>query len=501
MAENEHFFTPESVDEQVERLSTQHNGRFSPEDEAGRYLMKDLHRTYQEQSEVHQQTLERAWQRIQQRNRLAESPTQGLPIIQQEQRRRSRRNRWMMYSQRLNMIAAVIVTCLLVGSLLIVLTIARKGQHASTAMPTTTSVTSTPVLPSQIGATVYTYPDSSAIYSVDWSPDSTRIVSAGGTVRVWDATTGGHVVTITPAQVTAPFAARWSADGKFIATAASGLQIWNASTGNLVTSCPDPGNQTAVAPEKSRSVLFSYGSSSDTLQRASPLNTSLTDKETVPVSVAWSPDGKYVAITYRKTAVAKVVVVNIPSCKVADTHPYKHDIPYDVEWSPDGKYLAVSTSDRIVQVWEMGKDQPAYTYHDPYNTDIFSIAWSPDSKWIASTSYGSHKVEVWEALTGTTRQEYNGHQEAVTSLAWSPDGKKIASGSGSVDDNGTIVGGEVQIWDVKTAQTLYTYRANPHPVLAVAWSSNGKLIASTDGDSNATSDVNIKGEVKVWVAG
>ncbi len=519
MPENEHFFTPESVDEQVERLeqlAKQHDATFPTEDKAARYLLKDLHHAYHVQSEQHQQTLERAWQRIQQRNRLAESPTQGLPVIQSEQRHRKRGNGWTLYSQRLNMIAAVVIACLLVGSMLIVLNITRQGQHGSTTRSTTTSATPIPTMPSQSGATVYTYTDSAAIYSVDWSQDSTRILSASSTVHIWDATTGGHAVTLTPAQVTIPFAARWSPDGKFIATAADGLQIWNAATGSIVATCPTPGNQTALAPTSivpttisSRGAvyrsdtLFSYESVGGTLQGASALDASLAKKTIVPINVAWSPDGKYVAFTNRNTSGSMVVVLSIPSCKVADTHSYKHDTPYDVAWSPDGKYLAVTTNDRIVQVWQMGKDQPTYTYHDPYNTDIFSIAWSPDSKWIASTSYGSHKVEVWDALTGSLRQEYSQHTDAVTSLAWSPDGKKIASGSAYRDDNGAIVGGEVRIWDVNSAQTLYTYHGNIHPVLAVAWSPNGKLIASADGEkSTATSGSGgtSNGEVKVWVA-
>src|SRR5207237_5126611 len=73
------------------------------------------------------------------------------------------------------------------------------------------------------------------------------------------------------------------------------------------------------------------------------------------------------------------------------------------------------------------------------------------------------------------------HTQAVLALAWSPDGKHIASGGAD---------GSVQVWDASTGHTYVTYSGHTAPVYAVAWSLDGKHIASGGSD----------GSVKVWDA-
>ncbi len=68
---------------------------------------------------------------------------------------------------------------------------------------------------------------------------------------------------------------------------------------------------------------------------------------------------------------------------------------------------------------------------------------------------------------------YSGHAGGVEAVAWSPDGKRIASGS--VDNT-------VQVWDAADGGHVYTYRGHSSSVLAVAWSPDGKRIASGSGD-------------------
>jgi WD40 repeat protein len=76
---------------------------------------------------------------------------------------------------------------------------------------------------------------------------------------------------------------------------------------------------------------------------------------------------------------------------------------------------------------------------------------------------------------------YIGHANSVWSVAWSPDGKRIASGSAD---------GTVQVWDATRGNRLLTYTGHTGTVFSVAWSPDDKRIASGSADST----------VQVWDA-
>jgi WD40 repeat protein len=73
----------------------------------------------------------------------------------------------------------------------------------------------------------------------------------------------------------------------------------------------------------------------------------------------------------------------------------------------------------------------------------------------------------------TVLYTYRGHSVTVSSVAWSPDGKRIASGSSDKT---------VQVWDAVDGSHVYTYRGHSDLVWTVAWSPDSKRIASGSSD-------------------
>jgi hypothetical protein len=90
-------------------------------------------------------------------------------------------------------------------------------------------------------------------------------------------------------------------------------------------------------------------------------------------------------------------------------------------------------------------------------------------------------VKLWEAATGKLLATLQGHAGGIYSVAWSPDGKTLASGPG---DN------TVKLWEAATGKLLTSLEGHTDTVNSVAWSPDGKILASGSGDKT----------VKLWEA-
>lgn len=313
---------------------------------------------------------------------------------------------------------------------------AAPDPSASASPDATSTSAPEPTAPTGPGALVTTYTSHSGeVDTVDWSPNSQRVVSGSfdHTARVWDATGQGTRFAFSK-HTDQVWAVGWSPDSQYIASGGRDrtVRVWDATNGNQ---------------------LVQYTGHSDAVE-----------------GLAWSPDSaKIASASYDNT----VRVWGALTQDFITTFMGHTDHVWTVDWSPDGTKIVSGGKDKTVQVWDATSAALIFTYTG-HTDSVAGVAWSPNGSRIASASYDG-TVQVWNATNGGNVVTYRGHSSKVTEVDWSPDGQRLASSSAD---------GTVQVWNASGAK-LFTYRGHQGVVDAVAWSPDGQYIVSSGADQTA----------------
>jgi eukaryotic-like serine/threonine-protein kinase len=367
--------------------------------------------------------------------------------------------------------------------------LSQRSKHQRVSSPVSTT--------GKIGRTVFVYGGLSntgipsfQLDTLAWSPDGTRILSAGsvagesafpifGKLTVWHASTGAPILTsdtyVGAGNLTYPYGNRkgatWSPDGmRLLATTTTdvtstsvsfGVHILDAATGKVLLTPPAGSIAQAWSPDGKSIVLLGGYADPNNLPPASQAK----DRHIVILDAT---TGQLIL----NHDVAAMNTIDPPALWTPGA------VDLDV-WAPSTRYLA-SFVNSGVNVWEASKTQLLSRYHgDGSAPQKFALDWSPDEQRIAS-GWGS-AVHISTALTGEHVLTYQGHTQTVRTVAWSPDGSRVASGG----EDGTI-----QIWEAATGKLIATYREHTANVLTLAWSADGSYIVSGSAD----------GMVYIWTA-
>jgi WD40 repeat protein/serine/threonine protein kinase len=317
------------------------------------------------------------------------------------------------------------------------------------------------VLQGEVQAPILQLEHTSRVWGVSFSPDGQRLASAGGrsedvkgVLKVWDVSTGQATLTLS----SFPSAVRcvqFSPDGRRLATGtarAGGLvQLWDAQTGQeqLPLRSPNRGDFEAVAFRPDGRRLAAVGG----LFRVHP------DRQ---VEVWDTQTGEQLLSLSGHVAALR-----------------------SVAFSPDGRRLASTGLDQTVKLWDAATGQEVLTLRGHID-NVFGVAFSPDGHQIASAS-ADKTVRIWDAtpVEGEAGLEYRtlrGHTGAVTDVAFHPkDGRTLASAD---------TDGRVRVWDFRSGQNLGILPESPSAFrLRVAYSPDGRRLAVASGD---------RPDVKVW---
>jgi WD40 repeat protein len=146
-------------------------------------------------------------------------------------------------------------------------------------------------------------------------------------------------------------------------------------------------------------------------------------------------------------------------------------------FSADGRTLASGGMNGSLKLWEMlsGKERASLRGHP---RGLIAGAFSGDGRWLA---WGGHGPEVWLREGSSTPRILRVPSESTYALAFAPNGRLLVVGGGTTGKNGR---GDLWLWDVRAARSLFPLVGHSGLVAALAFSPDGRVLATGDAGGN-----------------
>jgi WD40 repeat protein/serine/threonine protein kinase len=356
--------------------------------------------------------------------------------------------------------------------------------------------------------------DRGSLNSVKFSADGRKLFAAGskGTIQVWEVNAGGEWVGaktlvaapqpgrfVTPSGFFPFFVRPWelspvfrpavSTDGKHLAAlhlaaiSVPAISVWNLADGTRAPAFAASGVSSAGV---SLFVSAAFSPQGDLLAAgyggADSHSVLVWDVATRKVKQTLRPDLGQVTHVCFSADGKNLACAGLDGVALFDTVDFQRrlfvrgDFPITVAFSPDSRLLAIpATQFGVVRLWNIITNREVAVLSHPEAGRFGSF--SAEGKRLVS---GGHKsVRIWSLLGAGEKLTLSGHTGGVPGLAFSPDGKLLASAG---KDH------SVRLWNPVTGKLVRELGGFRGPAQSVTFSADGRFLTTTEWT----------GGVKVW---